>query len=174
MWRAVFIQRRYLGKRQIFGEARCRATFASTSEQSEKGSSRWLRTHRAAAEVAGNGSAPQSLLHERLVLFDIAQQDRDAIEGRALLNGGADAAGDFDAFETFAGRRKKQIRIGFGGGWLLRREEPRANAIECSGWLLVEIFGRYSEDGFERLQGPIVTGDGSGKHCRRFFYDCGQ
>lgn len=118
--RAAFIQGRDLAEGQILGETGRRAAFAGAGEQRQKGSTGRFGTHSAAAEVTGNCRAAESLLDQWLVLLDVAQQNGDAVEGRALLGECADAAGDFDALEAFAGRGEKQIGIGRRGGRLFR------------------------------------------------------
>ena len=89
-----------------------------------------------------DAGAAQRFFDQRLIGVDVAKQDRDAIEWRALFSERADAAGDLDALETFAGRGEEQRGIGWRGGRRIGREEPGADAIERSGGRrVIEIFG---------------------------------
>ena len=118
--------------------------------------------------------APQGLFHQRLVGLDVAKQDRDAIEWRALSGKRANAAGDFDALEAFAGGGEEQRRVGRGGRRRLGRKEPGADAIErCSGRRSIDIFRRHAEDSFERWDG-VVAGGGCGEHVGRSLHECGE
>ncbi len=80
-----------------------------------------------------DAGAAQSFFDQRLIRVDIAEQNRDVIERRALLRERADAAGDLDALEAFARRREQQRCIGRRRWRLSGREEPGADAIESRG-----------------------------------------
>ena len=114
--RAVLIHGRELAERQILGEARSGAAVGGAGEQRQKSASRGIRPRSAAAEIAWNRRAAQGFFHKRLVLLDIAQQDRDAVERGALRGERANAPGDFHALQVFAGAEKSSSGSGGAAG----------------------------------------------------------
>lgn len=118
--------------------------------------------------------AAQRLFHKRLVRLDVAKQDRDAIEWRALSGKRANAAGDFDALETFAGGGEEQRRVGRGGRRRLGRKEPGPDAIErFGGWRSIDIFRRHAEDSFEGLN-CVIASCGCSQDAGRLFDERGE
>jgi len=104
-----------------------------------------------------DAGAAERLFDERLVRIDVAQQNRDAIEGSAMFSERADAAGDFDALEAFARGGEEQCGVGRRGGRRIGREEPGADAIErCGGRRGVDIFSGDAKDVFERCDGVVA------------------
>ena len=107
--RAGRIERRHLAQREIFGETRRRATVAGAAKQREKSAARWVGSCGAAAEIMTDARAAQCFFDERLVLIHIAEQDGDAIEGRALLREAGRGA-RFRRTRSFRPERRKGAR----------------------------------------------------------------